>query len=73
MMRIILQSFLGLILVLAILYSFNLAAFNFWAAGGPPTPNPEVYRFRGIVFLSIAFLLTIFSVFLFFWSRKKKK
>lgn len=29
------------------LWFANLALGNWWASGGPPTQNPEVYAFRG--------------------------
>jgi len=73
MLRTTLKLLIGSGLLVFILLSLNMAAGNFWAAGGPPTPNPEIYRFRGLVWLSIAFFLMILAVFLFFWSRKKKK
>ncbi len=31
-----------------------LGAFNWWAAGGPPTPHPEVYATRSNVFFGLA-------------------
>jgi hypothetical protein len=73
LLRTILKVIIGLGLLVFSLRSFNMAAGNFWAAGGPPTPNPEIYRFRGLVWLSIACFSMILAVFLFFWSRKKKK
>jgi hypothetical protein len=33
---------------------FYLAAFNLWAAGGPPTPNPELYAGSGWVCLAVS-------------------
>ena len=41
-------------LVLVALYSFNLAAYHYWAAGGPPTPNPEWHAARGNRFFWIS-------------------
>jgi len=26
--------------------ALNLTAFNFWAAGGPPMPDPEIYEYE---------------------------
>lgn len=41
-------------LLLGSLWFGNLAFFNWWAAGGPPTPHPETYAQRGNIF----FILT---------------
>lgn len=30
------------------------AAYNLWAAGGPPTPNPEEFAFRGRMLTEVA-------------------
>ena len=46
-------------LVVVGLWCINLAAFNLWAGGGPPTDNPDLYRHRGLAFLigsAIAFI-----------------
>ncbi len=46
-------------LVLAFLWSANLTLYNAWAAGGPPTPHPEVYLARANLFLVISCLLLV--------------
>jgi hypothetical protein len=43
----ILGCFLTLILGGIALLLLNAALFNWWAASGPPTPNPELYQQRG--------------------------
>jgi len=44
----------ALLLCLVGLWALNLTAFNFWAAGGPPTPHPEIYERRGWLFFAVA-------------------
>ena len=39
-----------------------LAAFNWWAAGGPPTPHRDVYATRGNIFFVVAVLALAASV-----------
>ncbi len=45
---------LAAVLLLATGWFGNLALFNWWAAGGPPTPHPETYAFRGNLFFALA-------------------
>jgi len=63
------------LLLLVFLWALYLTAFNYWAAGGPPTPHPEIYRMRGEIFFGIACVLFVaFAVCL--WSlvlRKKSQ
>lgn len=40
----------------------NLTAFNWWAAGGPPTPHPEYFAGRGNLFAIVACLLLIAAI-----------
>ncbi len=42
----------GLLCLLG-LWALKLTAFNFWAAGGPPTPHPEIYARRAWAFLAV--------------------
>lgn len=37
----------------------NLTLFNWWAAGGPPTPYPEVYEQRGNFFFAVTVALLL--------------
>lgn len=48
---------LAAVLLLAAGWSLNLTLFNWWAAGGPPTPQPELYELRGNVFLAATVVL----------------
>ena len=38
------------VLLAVSLWTANLTLFNWWAAGGPPTPNPQEYAMRGNLF-----------------------
>jgi hypothetical protein len=58
------------LLGLALLY-LNSAAFSFWAAGGPPTPNPEKWIARGNLHLCIAMALGIAALILIWLFRPK--
>jgi hypothetical protein len=49
-------------LVLLAAWSAYLAAFHYWAAGGPPTPHPEYYRHWGNVFFAATCGLVAFSI-----------
>lgn len=42
----------------------NLTLYNWWAAGGPPTPHPEVYARRGNLFLFVTCCLFLAAVLL---------
>jgi hypothetical protein len=64
----------AVLLLLAAGWFGNLALFNWWAAGGPPTPHPEVYRFRGNAFFGFASVLFAGAVIVFiriFRARKR--
>jgi hypothetical protein len=43
-------------------YLLYLTCFNWWAAGGPPTPNPEVYAARGDTFFALALASFVVAV-----------
>jgi hypothetical protein len=43
-------------------YFLNLAAFHIWAAGGPPTPNPEWHRMWGNRFAWLTLFLLCLGV-----------
>ena len=49
----------------------NLAIGNWWASGGPPTPNPGTYAFRGNVFFILAILCIIGFVILLVMNIKR--
>lgn len=39
------------------IWTANLTLYNWWAAGGPPTPNPQEYESRGNLFAVVTLLL----------------
>jgi hypothetical protein len=53
----------GLLIVLFLWFG-NLTLFNWWAAGGPPTPHPERYASRGIVFFTLTCLSLLGAIIL---------
>jgi hypothetical protein len=55
---------------LGLLY-LNSAAFSFWAAGGPPTPNPEQWIMRGNYHVGIAVALILISIGIIWLFRPK--
>ena len=55
-MRIVMGIF-SILLILMGLYMLNVTAYNYWAAGGPPNPHPEVFMKRGHIALLISFSL----------------
>lgn len=46
-------------LLVSSLWFGNLTLYNWWAAGGPPSPHPEIYAFRGNVFLVLTCLFFV--------------
>ncbi|HEX3544549.1 MAG TPA: hypothetical protein VHT31_08490, partial [Candidatus Acidoferrum sp.] len=64
----------ALLLLMASLYTLNLTLYNLWVSGGPPVPNPEIYRHRANVSfaVSIGFFLGFIVV---VWSlvRRRKR
>jgi hypothetical protein len=69
----ILRWILALVLLLGSLWMGNLAFFNWWAAGGPPTPHPETYVFRGNIFFALACLFIVSFVIVVAMNVKRKK
>lgn len=53
---------LALLALLAGLWLGNLAMFNWWAAGGPPTVNRAAYESRGNIFFALALVAVALSV-----------
>lgn len=47
----------ALILLAVSIWTANLTAYNWWAAGGPPTPYPHLYEQRGNIFAIATLLL----------------
>ena len=62
-----------IVLLLLSLWFGNLAVANWWAAGGPPNPNPESYAFRGNISLIIAVLCFIGFIVLLVINIKRTK
>jgi hypothetical protein len=58
------------LLGLALLY-LNSAAFSFWAAGGPPTPNPKEWIARGNHHFFIAMALGILALIIIWLFRPR--
>jgi hypothetical protein len=53
-----LKSILALVLLLvSAVWAGYLAAFNWWVAGGPPTPYRDAYEWRGNVFAIVSLSL----------------
>jgi len=51
-----------LLLLAGACWSGNLALFNWWAAGGPPTAHPEIYEHRGNVFFGVTLLFLLLGL-----------
>jgi hypothetical protein len=49
-----------LLLIGGLLY-LNSALFNAWVSGGPPTPDPEIYKLRALKHLIISVVLFVLS------------
>jgi hypothetical protein len=49
----------------------NLAVFNWWAAGGPPTVRPENFEHRGNLFFFAA-CVTFLAAVVFFWLNLRR-
>jgi len=52
------------LLVAGACWAGNLTLFNWWAAGGPPTPQPEVYEQRGNLFFALTVALLLLALLL---------
>jgi hypothetical protein len=46
-------------LLMGFLWTANVAAYNWWAAGGPPVPNPELYARRALIFSVVSGVLLL--------------
>lgn len=64
----------AVVLLAVSLWTANLALFNWWAAGGPPTPNPQQHAMQGNVFAVATLLLFGGAVGLgvFNWKRRAR-
>ena len=61
------------LLVAGAFWTGNLALFNWWAAGGPPSPQPEVYEQRGNIFFALTVALLLLAFLLVVVNRKRNK
>lgn len=59
------------VLVAISLWSANLTLSYWWAAGGPPTSNPQMYETRGNVFAVVTLLLFSAAVAIALLNRKR--
>lgn len=50
---------LPVLLLAGACWTGNLTLFNYWAAGGPPTPHPEIYEQRGNFFFAVTVALLL--------------
>jgi membrane protein DedA with SNARE-associated domain len=53
------------------IWTANLTLYNWWAAGGPPTPNPQEYESRGNIFAVVTLLLFSAAVAVALLNRKR--
>lgn len=65
---------LFVVLIVATCWAANLTLYNWWAAGGPPTPNPQQFAARGNIFAVATLLLFGAAVGLgvFNWKRRAR-
>lgn len=59
------------VLVAVSLWTANLTLYNWWAAGGPPTPNPQEYESRGNIFAVVTLLLFSAAIAVALLNRKR--
>ena len=65
---------LAFVLLAVAIWTANLTLFNWWAAGGPPTPKPEQHAMRGNIFAVATLMLFGAAVVLgvFNWKRRTR-
>jgi len=63
------------VLFAAALWAGNLTLYNWWAAGGPPTPNPQMYATRGNIFAVATLVLfgAAAALGVFNWKRDARR
>jgi len=62
---------IDILLLLLSVWVANLAVFNWWAGSGPPTPNHDIYSFRGNLFIVLACLFFVGFFILLIMNIKK--
>jgi hypothetical protein len=62
------------VLLIVSLWSAKLTRYNWWAAGGPPTPYPHIYEQRANVFAIVTVLLfgSAGGLAVFNWKRRAR-
>ena len=62
------------LLIAGACWTANLALYNWWAAGGPPTANPQQFETRGNVFAVVTLLLigSAIAVGVVNWKRSRR-
>lgn len=63
---------LPVLLVVGACWTGNLTLFNWWAAGGPATPHPEIYEQRGNLFFALTVALLLVAAVLVVVSLRRK-
>jgi len=61
------------LLTLAAAYFLNLSAFHYWAAGGPPAPNPEWHVMWGRRFIQLSISLLVAAGLLIFLTVRRRR
>ncbi len=61
------------LLVVGACWTGNLTLFNWWAAGGPPTPHPEIYEQRGNLFFALTVLMALLALAALFINLRRKR
>lgn len=64
---------LPVLLLLGACWTGNLTLFNWWAAGGPPTPHPEIYEQRGNVFFFVTVGLLVLALVLIVLNLRRRR
>ena len=69
---IVLRWLIVVVLLAVSLWTAKLTLYNWWAAGGPPTPYPEQYEMRGKVFAvtTLLFFASAVGLAVFNWKRR---
>ncbi len=61
------------LLVVGACWTGNLTLFNWWTAGGPPTPHPEIYEQRGNLFFALTVLMALLALAALFINLRSKR
>lgn len=61
------------LLLVGACWTGNLTLFNWWAAGGPPTPYAELYEQRGNIFFVVTLVLIVTAVVLIVINVRRRR